>query len=156
MKRKLAAVATLATLGAAPAGAEAIHISTNGSNPATLGAQEYFVGHVVVNALFPATEFTHGTGGQVTFAPGARTAWHTHPAGQTLIVTSGTGWVEEEGKDRTEIKPGDVVWIPAGVKHWHGATETSGMTHIAISYMLDGKNVDWMEQVTPEQYRVSE
>lgn len=156
MKNTLAAMATAATLGATPAVAEVIQISKNGSNPAALGTQEYFTGHVVVNSLFPATEFTHGTGGQVTFAPGARTAWHTHPAGQTLIVTSGTGWVEEEGKERTEIKPGDVVWIPAGVKHWHGATDTNGMTHIAISYMQDGTNVDWMEQVTPEQYSVSE
>jgi quercetin dioxygenase-like cupin family protein len=122
--------------------------------PSTIGSQEFFAGHTVVDSLFPANEFTHGTGGHVTFAPGARTAWHTHPAGQTLIVTSGSGWVQEEGKERNEIKPGDVVWIAPGVKHWHGATDTSGMGHIAISYMLDGINVEWMEQVSSEQYRV--
>jgi quercetin dioxygenase-like cupin family protein len=153
MNKKLAAMVTVTTLGSTP-GAEAIQISRNGANPATVGPEQYFAGHAVVDALFPANEFTHGTGGHVTFAPGARTAWHTHPAGQTLIVTSGLGWVQEEGKERSEIKPGDVVWIAPGVKHWHGATETSGMRHIAISYMLDGKNVDWMEQVSPEQYRV--
>jgi quercetin dioxygenase-like cupin family protein len=151
---KLAAMVTFAALGSTPAGAEAIQISKNGTTPATLGSEQYFTGHAVVDSLFPANEFTHGTGGHVTFAPGARTAWHTHPAGQTLIVTSGSGWIQEEGKERSEIKPGDVIWISPGIKHWHGATDNSGMGHIAISYMRDGKNVEWMEQVSPEQYRV--
>ena len=89
----------------------------------------------------------------VTFEPGARTAWHTHPLGQTLIVTSGTGWVQMEGGPKEEIRSGDVVFIPAGEKHWHGATATSAMTHIAIAEALDGKSVDWMEKVSDEQYR---
>ncbi|CAN7343644.1 (R)-mandelonitrile lyase [Mesorhizobium sp. LjNodule214] len=155
MKNKPPTMAALATFGAAPTGAEGIQITPNGASPSTIGSTDYFTGHVVVVPLFPATEFTHGTGGHVTFAPGARTAWHTHPAGQTLMVTSGKGWVQEEGRERHEIKAGDVVWFPAGVKHWHGATDTTGMSHIAISYMLGGKNVDWLEQVSPEQYQPS-
>ena len=87
------------------------------------------------------------------FAPGARSAWHTHPAGQILIVTSGTGWAQEEGGQKREIKPGDVIWTPPGVKHWHGATTTNFMSHIAITNMADGKNVDWLEKVSDEQYR---
>ena len=91
-------------------------------------------------------------GAFVTFDPGARTAWHTHPLGQTLIITMGCGWVQVEGGPREEVLPGDVVWFPPGVKHWHGATSTQGMTHIAISEALDGKTVDWMEKVTDQQY----
>lgn len=91
-----------------------------------------------------------GPGG---FRPGARTAWHTHPAGQLLIVTAGKGWVQEEGKARQDIAPGDVVWIPAAVRHWHGATATSPMSHLAMTYMVDGKNVDWQEPVSDEQYQ---
>ena len=92
-------------------------------------------------------------GGIVTFEPGARTAWHTHPLGQTLIVTSGTGWVQREGGPVEEIRTGDVVWIPPGVRHWHGATATTPMSHVAIAESLDGKSVDWMEQVPEQQYR---
>lgn len=95
---------------------------------------------------------SHTSGAYVTFEPGARSAWHTHPLGQTLIVTAGTGWVQQEGGEKQDIKPGDVIWIPPGVKHWHGATATNGMTHIAIQEQLDGKNVEWMEQVSDEQY----
>jgi quercetin dioxygenase-like cupin family protein len=93
------------------------------------------------------------TGGSVTFAPGARSAWHTHPAGQLLIVTSGTGWVQEEGGPKREIKPGDVIWTPPSVKHWHGASTTNAMSHIAITNMVNGKNVEWLEKVTDEQYQ---
>jgi quercetin dioxygenase-like cupin family protein len=89
----------------------------------------------------------------VIFTPAARSAWHTHPAGQILIVTSGTGWIQEEGGQKREIKPGDVIWTPPGVKHWHGATATNSMSHMAITNMVDGKNVDWMEQVSDDQYR---
>lgn len=113
---------------------------------------EYFTGNVVVDQLFGATEHSPTTGGHVTFAPGARSNWHTHPAGQTLIVTSGTGLVQQEGGEKQVIRPGDVVSIPSGVRHWHGATATNGMRHIAIQDMVDGKNVDWMEPVTDEQY----
>lgn len=103
--------------------------------------------------MYGANEHLPQTGGLVTFAPGARSAWHTHPGGQILIVASGTGWVQEEGGAKREIKPGDVIWTPPGMKHWHGATATTSMSHIAISNMRAGKNVEWMEQVSDEQYR---
>ena len=91
-------------------------------------------------------------GATVTFEPGARTTWHTHPLGQTLIVTSGCGWVQSEGSPKEEVGPGDIVWFPPGERHWHGATATTAMTHIAIAEALDGKSVDWLEKVTDEQY----
>ncbi|MDX3924723.1 MAG: cupin domain-containing protein [Shinella sp.] len=147
-----AAALTTLLLGATAAGAQSIQITPNRTTPSAIGAAENFTGHVVVDPLFPATEETRATTGLVTFAPGARTAWHTHPAGQLLIVTEGKGWVQEEGQERGEITPGDVVWIPAGVRHWHGATDTSGMSHIAVSYMLDGKNVEWQDLVTDQEY----
>ena len=152
MKQLAAAAISLALLGTAPAIAQSIEVMPNGSRPSAKGPAQNFTGSVVVDPLFAATEHTHATGAHVTFEPGARTAWHTHPAGQTLIVTSGVGWAQEWGGQRREIKPGDVVWIPPGVKHWHGATATNGMGHIAITGMVDGKNVDWMEKVTDEQY----
>ena len=130
-----------------------IEIKPNGSRPSAKGPAHNFTGSVVIDPLFDASAHTHATGGLVTFEPGARTAWHTHPAGQTLIVTSGTGWVQESGGERRQIQPGDVVWIPPGQKHWHGATATTSMTHIAIQEYLDGKNVEWMEKVSDEQYR---
>ena len=92
------------------------------------------------------------TGAIVTFQPGARTAWHSHPLGQTLIVTSGVGWTQCEGEERVEVRAGDVIWCPPGHKHWHGATSTTAMTHIAIQEALDGKNVEWMEKVSDEDY----
>ncbi|RVJ11679.1 cupin domain-containing protein, partial [Sinorhizobium medicae] len=113
--KKLIAAASLVTLSTALAHAQNIEITPNASAPSALGDAKLFSGHVVVDSLFPANEFTHGTGGHVTFAPGARTAWHTHPAGQMLIVTSGKGWVQQEGSAKREISPGDVVWIPVGV-----------------------------------------
>ena len=106
-----------------------------------------------VEPLFPVNSPSRTSGGSVTFEPGARSAWHTHPLGQTLIVTAGTGWVQQWGGEKQEIRPGDVVWTPPGVKHWHGATPTTAMTHIAIQETLDGKNVEWMEKVSDEQYR---
>jgi quercetin dioxygenase-like cupin family protein len=93
------------------------------------------------------------TGGRVTFAPGARSAWHTHPLGQTLIITSGLGWVQREGGPIEEVRAGDVIWFPPGLKHWHGASPTNGMSHIAIQETLNGKNVEWLEKVSDEQYR---
>ncbi len=129
-----------------------IEIKPNGSRPSGRGPAHNFTGSVVIDPLFDASAHTHGTGGLVTFEPGARTAWHTHPAGQTLIVTSGTGWVQESGGERRQIQPGDVVWIPPNVKHWHGATTTDRMSHIAITNMVDGRNVDWMEQVSDVEY----
>jgi quercetin dioxygenase-like cupin family protein len=129
-----------------------IEINRNGSRPSTRGPAQNFTGSVIVDPLFGATEHTHATGGLVTFEPGARTAWHTHPAGQTLIVTSGVGWVREWDGEPQWIQPGDVVWIPPNVKHWHGATATNRMSHIAITNMLNGKNADWLEHVTDEEY----
>ncbi len=152
-KHLIATEMTLGMLDAAPAGAESTRISPNGSRPSAKGAPQYFTGSVIVDPLYAANESTSSTGGVVTFEPGARSAWHTHPAGQYLIVTSGTGWVQEEGGEKREIKPGDVIWTPPGVKHWHGATATNVMSHLAITNMVDGKNVEWMEHVTDEQYR---
>jgi quercetin dioxygenase-like cupin family protein len=127
-------------------------ITRSGSQPTTKGPPENFTGSVAVTLLFAATDHTRAAGASVTFEPGAHTAWHTHPAGQTLIVTSGTGWVQEWGGEKQEVKPGDVIWTPPGVKHWHGATATSAMTHIAIQERVDGKVIDWMEPVTDQQY----
>ncbi|WP_191833314.1 cupin domain-containing protein [Pseudomonas fluorescens] len=127
-------------------------ITPNGSQPSARGAAEYFTGSVRVDPLFGPTAPSRTSGGHVTFDAGARSAWHTHPLGQTLIVTAGTGWTQEWGGEKQVIKPGDVVWCPPGVKHWHGATATTGMSHIAIQEVLDGKNVEWMEHVSDEQY----
>ena len=129
-----------------------MEISRNGTRPSAKGAAANFTGSAVVDPLYAPNEYTTSSGGLVTFEPGARSAWHTHPAGQTLIVTSGTGWVQEEGGPKIEIKPGDVIWTPPGVKHWHGATAANGMSHIAITNVVDGRNVDWLEHVTDEQY----
>jgi quercetin dioxygenase-like cupin family protein len=132
---------------------QAITVTRVGSQPSSQGAAEYFTGSVRVDSRFQRSDPARIAGGIVTFEPGARTAWHTHPLGQTLIVTAGAGLVQHLGGAIQEIKPGDVVWIPPGVKHWHGATATTGMTHIAIAEALDGKTVDWMEKVTDDQYR---
>ncbi len=129
-------------------------IKRNGSQPSGNGLAEWFTGAVRIDPLFHAPDPARVTGASVTFEPGARTAWHTHPLGQTLIVTSGVGWTQCWGGPKQEIRPGDVVWCPPGVKHWHGATPTSAMTHIAIQERdVDGKVVNWMEHVSDEQYR---
>jgi quercetin dioxygenase-like cupin family protein len=130
-----------------------MRITRNGSQPSRKGPAEYFTGTVRIDPLFQAPDPARVSGGSVTFEPGARTAWHTHPLGQTLLVTAGLGWVQREGGSIEEVRPGDVVWFPPGLKHWHGATPTTALTHIAIQEALDGKNVDWMEKVTDEQYR---
>ncbi len=166
-RRMLAASGGLAALATAgPAAAETptltvprkrrdgtMEIKRSGSQPSRKGPAEYFTGAVRVDPLFQAPDPAHVSGSSVTFEPGARTAWHTHPLGQTLIVTSGCGWVQREGGTIEEIRPGDVVCFPPGEKHWHGATPTAAMTHIAIQEALNGKNVDWMEKVSDEQYR---
>ena len=128
-------------------------IKRGGSQPSGKGPAEYFTGTVRVDPLFQANDPTRTLGASVTFEPGARTAWHTHPLGQTLIVTAGCGLVQRRGGPLEEIRPGDVVWIPPGEQHWHGATATTAMTHIAIQEQLDGKVVEWMEKVSDEQYR---
>ena len=129
-----------------------MEITRNGSQPSAKGPADWFAGQTRIDAMFEAAEPARVTGASVTFEPGARTAWHTHPFGQTLIVTAGLGWAQCEGGPIEEIRPGDVVWFPPHVKHWHGATATTGMTHIAIQEKRDGKAVDWMEQVSDTQY----
>jgi quercetin dioxygenase-like cupin family protein len=130
-----------------------MQITRSGAQPSGKGPTEYFTGPVRIDPLFSAPDPARVAGASVTFEPGARTAWHTHPLGQTLIVTSGLGWVQREGGPVEEVRPGDVVWFPPGEKHWHGATATTAMTHIAIQERLDGKAVDWMEHVTDGEYR---
>ena len=127
-------------------------ITRAGSIPSARGPGDWFTGTVRIDPLFQAEDPGRAAGAAVTFEPGARTAWHTHPAGQTLIVTAGLGRVQEEGGAVQEIRPGDVVWFPAGVKHWHGAAPEVAMTHIAIQEAVDGSAVTWMEQVTDAQY----
>jgi quercetin dioxygenase-like cupin family protein len=128
-----------------------------GSQASDKGPSEWFTGTVRIDPLFQAPAPAHVRCASVTFEPGARTAWHTHPLGQTLIVTAGCGWVQHDGGPIEEIRPGDVVWIAPIEKHWHGATATTAMTHIAIQEQLDGKTVEWMEKVRDEQYsRVTE
>jgi quercetin dioxygenase-like cupin family protein len=128
-------------------------IKRSGSQPSGLGPADWFTGAVRIDPLFQAPDPARVAGASVTFEPGARTAWHTHPLGQPLIVTSGCGRVQREGGTIEEIQPGDVVWFPPGEKHWHGATPTTAMTHIAIQETMNGKAVDWLEKVTDEQYR---
>jgi quercetin dioxygenase-like cupin family protein len=127
-------------------------ITRSGAWASRKGPEANFTGSVSVEALFPVNSPSRMSGGSVTFEPGARSAWHTHPLGQILIVTAGAGWVQQEGGVKQEIKQGDVIWTPPGVKHWHGATATDRLTHIAIQESLDGKNVEWMEKVSDEQY----
>jgi len=128
-------------------------IKRSGSQPSGIGPAEWFTGTVRVDPLFQAPDPARVSGASVTFEPGARTAWHTHPLGQTLIVTAGVGCTQRWGGPIEQIRPGDVIWIPPGEKHWHGATATTAMTHIAIQERLDGKTVDWMEKVSDEQYQ---
>jgi quercetin dioxygenase-like cupin family protein len=130
-----------------------MEIKKSGSQPSGKGPQDYFTGTVRIDPLFTAPDPARVAAASVTFEPGARTAWHTHPLGQTLIVTSGCGWVQREGGPIEEIRPGDIVAFPPGEKHWHGATSTTAMTHIAIQERLNGKAVDWMEKVSDEEYR---
>ena len=128
-------------------------IKRSGSQPSGKGQAEYFTGAVRIDPLFEAHEPARGGGVSVTFEPGARTAWHSHPLGQTLIVTAGCGLVQSWGDPVEKILPGDVVWSPPGEKHWHGATGTTAMTHISIVEQLEGKSADWMEKVSDEQYQ---
>jgi quercetin dioxygenase-like cupin family protein len=165
-RRILATTGGLAAMASGPAGAQAqapivstpqriatMEIKRSGSQPSRKGPEDYFTGAVRVDPLFQAPDPGRVSGGHVTFEPGARTAWHTHPLGQNLIITSGLGWVQREGGPIEEVRPGDVVWFPPGLKHWHGATPMTAMTHIAITESLNGKNVDWLEKVSDEQYR---
>jgi quercetin dioxygenase-like cupin family protein len=130
-----------------------MEIKRAGTQASVKGPADWFTGSVRVDPLFQAPEPAAAQGASVTFEPGARTAWHTHPLGQTLIVIAGCGWAQKEGGPVEEIRPGDVVWFAPGEKHWHGATATTGMTHIAIQEKKDGKVVEWMEQVNEAQYK---
>ena len=165
-RRLLAATGGLAALATGSAAAQqsatdlpatrknrTMEIKRSGSQPSAKGPADYFTGAVRIDSRFQGSAPARVGGATVTFEPGARTAWHTHPLGQTLIVTSGCGWAQREGGPIEEIRPGDIVWFPPDEKHWHGATPTSAMTHIAIAESLDGKTVDWMEKVSDEQYR---
>jgi quercetin dioxygenase-like cupin family protein len=163
MKRFAATLASLSMLAAAPSGfaqeqapagdAQILKITRAGSQPSAKGSAENFTGTVRVDPMFPATAPSRVSAGHVTFEPGARSAWHTHPVGQTLVITSGFGWVQQWGGPKQEVRAHDVVWFPPGVKHWHGASAATAMTHIAIQETVDGRNVDWLEQVSDEQYR---
>jgi quercetin dioxygenase-like cupin family protein len=127
-------------------------IKRSGSQPSGAGPADWFTGTVRIDPLFTAPDPARVGGALVTFEPGARTAWHTHPLGQTLIVTAGSGWVQRDGGPIEAIHPGDVIWFPPGEKHWHGATATTAMSHIAIQEKQDGKYVDWLNHVTDEEY----
>ena len=161
MKTLLVAVMSIVLAGqrhaqAADGGSAApepgLNISRQGSRVPSQGAPENFTGSVKVDSLFAPTESTRASGAYVTFSPGARTAWHTHPLGQNLVVTAGVGRAQRWGGPVEELRPGDVVRIPAGVKHWHGAAPDSSMTHLAVQERQDGKTVDWLEKVSDEQY----
>ena len=130
-----------------------MEIKRSGSQPSGKGPGEYFTGQVRIDPLFNPPDPARIATAHVTFEPGARTAWHTHPLGQTLIVTAGCGWAQREGGPVEEIRAGDVVWFPPGEKHWHGATAATAMSHIALQERLDGETVKWLDHVTEEQYR---
>jgi quercetin dioxygenase-like cupin family protein len=129
-----------------------MEIKRAGSEPSTKAPADYFTGVVRIDPVIAVHEPGRVSIGSVTFEPGSRTAWHTHPLGQTLIIVSGFGWVQRDGGPIEEVRPGDVIYFPPGLKHWHGGTSTTAMTHLAIQESLNGKNVDWMEKVGDEQY----
>jgi quercetin dioxygenase-like cupin family protein len=131
-----------------------MEIKRVGSQESRKGPDDWFTGRVRIDPLFEVIPPARASAATVTFEPRARTAWHTHPLGQTLIVTAGCGWAQREGGTIEKIRPGDIVWFPPGEKHWHGAAPTTAMTHIAIQEQLDGKAVDWMEKVSDEQYKL--
>lgn len=146
-------VSAAALMSASHVQADNILVTPNGSQPSVKGPEQYFSGTARIDPLILHPQApTRTSAAYVTFEPGARTAWHTHPLGQMLVVTAGKGWVQEQGSAKREIKPGDVVWIPPGVKHWHGASGTTALTHIAIQEALDGKSVDWLEKVSDQDY----
>jgi quercetin dioxygenase-like cupin family protein len=147
------ALALAAAGAAAQAPRGGVEIQRNGSEPSRKGPPETFTGAVRLDTPFAGRAPSRVSGSVVTFEPGARTAWHSHPVGQTLIVTNGCGWIQGEGGAVETIRPGDVVWTPPGVRHWHGGTPTTTMTHVAIVESLDGERAKWMEHVTDAQYR---
>ncbi|WP_459616531.1 (R)-mandelonitrile lyase [Bordetella sp. 2513F-2] len=155
LKLLVCALSTLAsTAGAAEPQAQmqGAQITRAGAQHSIAGPETFFTGRARIDPVWPANEHINASGGLVTFEPGSRSAWHTHPAGQQLVVISGVGLTQEWGKPIQEIRPGDVVWCPPGVKHWHGAAPHTAMTHLTVTGTLDGKNVTWMEKVSDEQY----
>lgn len=150
MSRTLIALAALCV--ATGAQAQQMELSPNGSRAGMPGPSATFTGSVYVEPMFPARDAFAVSGGKVTFMPGARSHWHTHPIGQVLVVTDGTGWVQEDGQRKHVMRPGDVVWCPPGVKHWHGATDTTAVTHTALTGVEGGSAVTWMEPVTDAQF----
>ncbi|NGN42668.1 cupin domain-containing protein [Mesorhizobium sp. CGMCC 1.15528] len=155
MKPRVTAILTIVLCASAASDQsnQMITVTRPGSQPSSVGSAENFTGSVRVDSRFQGSAPAQIGGGIVTFEPAARTAWHTHPLGQTLIITVGVGLVQEWDGPVQEIRPGDIVWIPPGVKHWHGASAENGMSHIAFSEALGGKSVEWMEQVSDEQYQ---
>ena len=131
-----------------------MEITRTGSKPSIKGPANWFTGSVRIDPLFDANNSRRAAAANVTFEPGARTAWHTHPLGQTLIITTGIGWVQREGSPVEEVRPGDVIWFEPNEKHWHGASATNGMSHMAIQENLNGKVVEWMEHVPGDQYNL--
>lgn len=153
MKQLWAIPMFLTLVSVASADAPGIVITRSGAQPPAKGPAATFTGSVMVTPLFNPSADRRSGGAYVTFEPGARSAWHSHPAGQTLVVTAGTGWVQQWGGQKQVIRQGDVIWTPPGVKHWHGATATQEMTHLALQENVNGKVVDWMEHVSEPQYR---
>ena len=145
-------LAVIAPKQAASADNQSVIVSSSETSPPTSGPEAYFTGSVRITTPVKTAAPARVSGATVAFEPGARTAWHTHPLGQSLIVTEGRGWVQQEGQPAQAIKTGDVVWIPPGVKHWHGATAATALTHVAIGEQLDGKSVTWLEKVTDAEY----
>jgi len=153
MIKMIAAGLGAALLMQAAAHAQGMDISPNGSRAATMAPADHFTGNVTVEPLSSPKPTLPATVGLVTFAPEAHSDWHSHPGGQLLIVTAGVGWVQEEGGPKREVKPGDVIWTLPGVRHWHGATATTSMSHIAISNLVNGSNTEWLGKVADDQYR---
>jgi quercetin dioxygenase-like cupin family protein len=150
--RKLAVIVSVAALSVATGAAQQLEITRNGARGTIRGPEQAYTGPAIANVLFGATADKPLTAVEVTFEPGARTAWHNHPAGQYLVVTSGVGWVQQRGGKKREIRPGDVVWTPPGVAHWHGATPTQAMSHLAIWQFVDGSGGELFEHVSDEEY----
>jgi len=152
MSLLLSALISMAATSTSEPANDAVSVTHAGASPSVAGPAEYFIGRVRIDGGFQRPAPARVGGATVTFEPGARTAWHTHPLGQTLIVTAGLGWVQQWGQPRQQLRPGDTVWIAPGVKHWHGASAGAAMTHIAIAEAVDGSPVTWMEQVSDAQY----
>jgi quercetin dioxygenase-like cupin family protein len=150
--KRLAAIVSVAALSIATGAAQQLEITRNGARGTIRGPEQAYTGAAIANVLFGASAERPLTAVEVTFEPGARTAWHNHPAGQYLVVTSGVGWVQQRGGKKREIRPGDVVWTPPGVAHWHGATPTQAMSHLAIWQFVDGGGGELMEHVSDEDY----